>query len=584
MTMSIVQSPPITSPVEHVFGDSLPVMLVVLLVLVSVLVAKYSPPVARLVRAGGDLSAALVPRAIALSTFLAGVILLFSGATPARSSRLGWVVDVLPLPIVEISAYFESIAGIALILLARGLQRRLDAAYHLTLWVLAGGIVFALASALEVEQAVLLTVMFAFFLPSRRYFYRKSSLFDERFTRGWYVAIAGVVAATLVLAYLAMGHQIISTEVFWNFSGSAEAPRAARGLTLAVVFLLALSLAMLLRPSRTRAAAATVELTHVEAIVRASPRANAHLGLLGDKELMLDETGTAFLMLGTSGASRVVIGDPVGPLAAATKLVDTFVRDCDLSDSWPVFYRVGPELLYLYLDYGLAVVKLGEVARVPTANFSLDGPPRRKPRQVWRKLVGAGCSFEVLAPDAIHAVIPELRSVSDQWLALKRTREKSFSLGRFSEAHLTLGPLGIVRVEGKIVAFGTTWASGRHAEVEIDLMRHTADAPPGIMRYLLTEFMLWSKTEGYADFNLGMVPLSGIRTGTVAPLWNQMANALRNGGERYYNFQGLREFKAWFYPEWEPSYLVSPGGTKRPMIVANIAALISGGTSGLLGK
>ncbi|CAN5327858.1 hypothetical protein BH09GEM1_BH09GEM1_41100 [soil metagenome] len=80
------------------------------------------------------------------------------------------------------------------------------------------------------------------------------------------------------------------------------------------------------------------------------------------------------------------------------------------------------------------------------------------------------------------------------------------------------------------------------------------------MRYLLTEFMLWSKTEGWADFNLGMVPLSGIKTGTAAPLWNQMANALRSSGERYYNFQGLREFKACFYPERSRATSSHPGG------------------------
>jgi phosphatidylglycerol lysyltransferase len=94
--------------------------------------------------------------------------------------------------------------------------------------------------------------------------------------------------------------------------------------------------------------------------------------------------------------------------------------------------------------------------------------------------------------------------------------------------------------------------------------------------------MLWAKREGYAQFNLGMVPLAGISAGEDGPLWNQIMSAVRAGGERYYNFQGLREFKAWFYPEWEPSYLASPGGTKRPLIVANVATLVSSGMSGVV--
>lgn len=566
------------------FGRELSVIVVALLAAAIVPVARRFPAIARFARAGGDLTTALVPRALAFTTFLGGVILLFSGATPARAGRLGWVNDVLPLPVVEISSYFVSVAGVALVLLARGLQRRLDAAYHLTLWVLAGGILFELASALDVEQAVLLTVTFVALRRSHRYFHRRSSLFDERFTRGWYLAIAGVLVATAVLGYLGYGRQLLSTRTFWEFEENSQAPRAMRALTLAVIALLALSLARLLRPSRVRSALAPVDAATTERIVRESPRASAHLALLGDKEILLAESGNALLMTGRAGQSHIVMGDPVGPTADAAALVDRFVRQCHAEDLWPVFYRVGPQLLYLYLEYGLSVVKLGEVARVPLAGFSLDGAQRRNLRRVWRKLAEGGCSFELVPRERVPELLPALRRISNEWLGAKQAREKGFSLGRFDDAFVARGPVGIVRAGGRVVAFATLWLSGQHAEVEVDLMRHLSGAPPGVMRYLLTECMLWAKQEGYAFFNLGMVPLSGIRAGTVSPLWNQMANAVRVGGERYYNFQGLREFKAWFHPEWEPSYLVSPGGTKRARIVANVAALVSGGAKGLFAK
>lgn len=540
--------------------------------------------VTRLLRAGGSVTGVLIPRALAFSTFLGGVILLFSGATPAHTGRMGWVVDMLPLPIIEISAYFVSILGVALILLARGLQRRLDAAYHLTLWVLAGGVVFAITSALDIEQAILLAIMFVALQRCHRYFYRHSSLFDERFTRGWYVAIAGVLAATAALAWMGYGHDIVSTRVFWQYEEMAQAPRAARALSLAFITLLTLSLARLLRPARVRASAEVMDVAAVDRIVRESPRANAHLAFLGDKDLVFDETRTAFLMVGTAGASRVVMGDPIGPLGAATKLVDEFIHECDRNGSWPVFYRVGPQLLYLYLDYELSIVKLGEVAHVPLSTFSLEDPTRRTLRRVCRKLVESGCTFEVIEPEQLSALIPELRAVSDDWLAKRRSREKGFSLGHFDESFMSHGRVGVARVEGRIVAFATMWLSGKQAEAEVDLMRYSSAAPPSVMRYLIAECMLWARSLGYSDFNLGMVPLAGIKTGSVMPFWNQVAGAVRVGGERYYNFRGLREFKEWFHPEWEPSYLVSPGGIRRPVIVASIASLISGGAGGLIRK
>ena len=74
----------------------------------------------------------VVPNVLALITFLGGIILLFSGALPAAEPRIVWLKDTLPLPVIEISHLLGSIAGVGLLLIARGLQRRLDAAFLLT--------------------------------------------------------------------------------------------------------------------------------------------------------------------------------------------------------------------------------------------------------------------------------------------------------------------------------------------------------------------------------------------------------------------------------------------------------------------
>ena len=113
--------------------------------------------------------------------------------------------------------------------------------------------------------------------------------------------------------------------------------------------------------------------------------------------------------------------------------------------------------------------------------------------------------------------------------------------------------------------------------MEVDLMRYLPTAPPGLMRYALIESMKWARRHtAMRGLGLARAPLSGLKVSSVTPIWNQIGVAVRGAGERYYNFQGVREFKEWFYPEWEPTYLVSPGGAKRPVVLANISALISG--------
>lgn len=562
----------------------LPSIALALAFMVGYLLRKKQP-LARVLRVSGTIAPVIVPRVLALTTFLAGAILLFSGATPVMAGHLGWIEDFMPLPVVELSHFFASLAGAALLVLARGIQRRLDAAYHLTLALLAAGALFSLLKEFDYQEAIVLSVMLGALVSSRRYFYRKASLWTERFTSGWIVAILLVVLGSLWLAWISYGRPELRTSMFWNFSPTAEAPRSLRALAGVIAMLVIIAGTRLIRPARARAVLPDAEaLARARPIVEAHPEASAHLALLGDKAFLFNESGSAFVMYGTAGRSWVALGDPVGPAEAAPGLMVEFIRTCDAHGAWPVFYKVGRRQLSLYLDLGLSVVKLGEEARVALPEFSLEGPERRTLRRLWRKMIRDGCTFEVIPPEGVGAVLPALRAISSDWMTAKKAREKRFSLGWFDEGYLSRYPVGVARLNGAIVAFANVWPSGAHEELEVDLMRFSTAAPPSIMRYLLAEFMLWGKAAGWRWFNLGMSPLAGLRTSAVAPLWNQLGRAVFGYGERFYNFQGIREFKEYFHPRWEARYLVSPGGALRPVILANIASLIAGGIEGVVRK
>jgi phosphatidylglycerol lysyltransferase len=560
----------------------LPISIIVALIVAAMIYWRLREPVDRLVRLGGAVAAAVVPRMLAITTFLAGTILLFSGATPPIGHRLYWVNHFLPLPVVEAAHFFGSIAGVGLLLLARGIQRRLDAAYHLSVALLAAAIVFTLLKGFDYEEAIFLSILLALLVPNRRYFYRQTSVIEERFTRTWIAAIGLIVLGSIVLGVVS--YHGIPGEMFWEFDQTA--PRFLRATVGVVIVLIIFSTARLFRPARIRTPLPSAEdISRALQIVAHARDASAHLVALGDKSIMFAPSNQCFLMYAVSGRSWVALGDPVGRVDDWEPLAAEFIDRAARHDGWPVFYKVSREEIGVYLDFGLSVVKLGEEARVALTDFSLDGAQRRNLRRVWRKAVEDGCSFEVLEDaSSIEQVLPRLRAISDDWLTNKGTREKSFSLGRFRDNYVTSYPVGIVRKGEAIVAFANVWTSGCHEELEVDLMRFNAVAPPGIMRYLLTEFMLWGKSEGYRWFNLGMAPLSGLRESLVAPLWYRLGVALYGRGERFYNFQGIRSFKEWFYPQWEPKYLAHPGGAIRPLVIANVAALIAGGYEGVLRK
>ena len=532
----------------------------------------------------------ILPQALAVTTFLGGVVLLASGATPAIHTRLGWLQTFLPLPLVEASHFFGSLAGVGLLLLARGLQRRLDAAYLGTVALLAAGVVFSLLKGFDYEEATLLSVMLIALVPCRAHFYRRASLLDESFTAGWSVAIALVVLGSVWLLLLSHRHVEYSHQLWWEFEFTSNAPRALRATTAALVLLVAAGLARLLRPaSPTPPRPSAEDLARVQALVAVSPRTYAHLALLGDKTLLFrgdpSSAPRAFLMYGVEGRSWVALGDPVGPAEDARELAWRFRELGDRHGGWTVFYEVGAENLPIYLDLGLSLLKLGEEARVPLPAFTLEGGPRKGLRQTHRRVTTQGATFAIVPAGEVAALLPTLTTVSDAWLSGKNTREKGFSLGFFQPDYLQRGPLAVVRCHDTIVAFANVLLGGNHEELSVDLMRYVPEsAPPGVMDYLFLELMLWGRDQGYRWFNLGMAPFSGFDVRMLAPLWNRAGAFLFRQGEHFYHFRGVRQYKAKFDPVWEPRYLASPGGLALPRILANVAALISGGLSGIVRK
>ena len=182
------------------------------------------------------------------------------------------------------------------------------------------------------------------------------------------------------------------------------------------------------------------------------------------------------------------------------------------------------------------------------------------------------------------AHLDELKNISDAWLTEKSTREKGFSLGFFQADYISRCPLALVIRNERIEAFANLWTGAQLEELSLDLMRYLPEAAEGVMEFLFICMMLWGKAQGYRWFNLGMAPLSGLENRALAPLWNRLGAFVFRHGEHFYNFQGLRQYKEKFDPQWRPKYLASPGGLAFPQIFANLATLISGGMKGTVAK
>ena len=390
--------------------------------------------VKRAVTVFGSWIKVIAPHILSITTFISGIILIFSGATPTAGRRLLWLKDFLPLPVMEISHFLGSIAGMGLLLLARGIQQRLDAAYVLTVLLLATGIGFSIFKGFDYEEAIVLSMMLGVLLPCRRYFYRKASLFSQRFTPAWITAISIIFLGSVWIGIFSYKHIEYSGELWWQFTFSGDASRFLRATIGIIAVTLFFAMRILMKPSPGEPLpAGAEELQKARLVIDKSRMTFANLALLGDKKLLFSESGRSFIMYSTEGRSWVALGDPVGLKEENSELIWQFREMSDHYGGWTVYYEVGKENLHLYLDLGLTIIKIGEEARVQLGTFSLEGRTHKGFRHLIHHVENEGCSFDIIPAEKVLHLIPELKAISDAWLDKKNTREKSFSLGFFNE-------------------------------------------------------------------------------------------------------------------------------------------------------
>ena len=519
----------------------------------------------------------LIPPLVAGLTFVGGLILLFSGSLPASALRHEWIRLVLPLPFVESTHLLASLVGVALLVIAHGLIRRRQSAFNLAIALLAAGTVFALTKGLDYEEAAILAVIVVLLLPFRSAFYRTSGVSLLAVTPFWFGVIAITIGAAVWLGFFAYRHVDYSDQLWWAFSWRGDAPRFLRASVAIVAALFALGLFMILN----RRSLPVVPDTHVPDSVRhlveQSPVSDSTLALLGDKHFLVSEDESAFLMYGVSGGSYIAKGDPVGDPQQGAALAWRFREMADQSGYRTAFYSVGPENLSLYLDMGLSVLKIGEIARVALPDFTLETRQHKNLRYACRRAPKDGLEFSILAKDEVRPFLPELKEVSDAWLAIKSGSEKQFALGNFRENYLLNFDFAIVRHEGKIVAFANILASGQQEEMSIDLMRYRPNISAVLMDFLFAKLLLNAQEQGFRWFNLGAAPLAGLSDHRLATSWNHIGTMIYQRGEDFYHFEGLRAFKEKFDPVWSPHYLACTGGFALPKVLFDITALISGG-------
>ncbi|MGE5243696.1 MAG: bifunctional lysylphosphatidylglycerol flippase/synthetase MprF [Betaproteobacteria bacterium] len=517
----------------------------------------------------------LARRLVAGLVAAGGALMLLSTASPAMHARLVMLEQVVPLPVVEVSHIMAALTGVLLLVLARGLAKGYRAALGATIFVLLLAAISAMLKGLDYEEALILGGLAIAAWSQAPLFDRASR--GELFTpRDLAVAAA---ALALFLAFGAFANQIrpdtlVRIQYFGYRFERARYLRTAGTLLLAVS---AGALYLLLRvPVRfTRLDEQEIDRT-LELHAAIGRGTSALMVANGDKAVFrLGDRG--FCLYRTIGPYLFVFSDPV---VARSEDRDEFLSAlfayASEIDRRPVFYQTSLDWIPPLHDRGYAFFKLGEEAHVRLDRVTLEGHAGKQYRQFLRRGERDGLCFRIVPPFELEAMLPELRDISDAWLAARAARERQFSIGFFDDRYMRRFPCALVSNRERLLAFANLLRGPRREELSVDLMRYRADGP-GVMDFLFTSLFLWGRDQGYARFNLGMAPLASVGRFQTAHARERLANVLFQHGEQWYNFQGLRFYKEKFSPEWLPRYLAYPNAWEWPAVITHASALVAGG-------
>jgi len=244
------------------------------------------------------------------------------------------------------------------------------------------------------------------------------------------------------------------------------------------------------------------------------------------------------LHIAKASQTLIAIGDPAtGSYVDRAALVALSEAADDISH-WPALYKCSARSAVIARSLGWSTIPVSEEAWLLPHEFTLATPARR---QLRRKLKQAARD-QVETAYAEQLPLCEMAEVARNW-SERAGGERGFSMGVFSESHVSHQRCYVARQHGRLVAF----VSFHTVENEwtLDLMRSLSDMPDGTMHALVVHALKDAAQAGVPRVSLAAMPLETPHF--ALKTLGQMAST-----------KGLRRFKTCFAPRTERLYAAAP--------------------------
>lgn len=507
--------------------------------------------------------------------FALGVINIISLLSPGAPEKLQLLRDYLFFDVISFSRGFILIAGLFLLVTAAFMFRGLRIAWWFALSLSIVSVLGHITRGINYPEAgMALFVVFALIYTRKEYYVRTNP-------RTRFYGIAAVLIGILaVLIYGTVGFYFLDKTHFRiDFSLAQSLKYTLENFFLlgnknlmpldsfAVDFLYTIKISgfisigflvySLIRPYFFSAVPTTDEKQKAADLAKKYGKsALDYFKLYSDKLFFFSSGAESVISYKIWGNFAVVLEDPVSPgREEMKKIIAEFRVFCFNNGLKEIYYRVPEESLDIYREVSKKSLFLGQEGVVDLSAFTLEGGDKKSIRNALHKIMEQGYTLSVYTPPIKGGLLQKLKAVSDEWLKITGHEEITFSQGVFSENEIKEQTvLTVGNKEEKIIAFLNIIPDYAENEGTYDLLRKTADAPNGIMDFVLVELFNYFKSHGIKYVNLGFAPISGIEDPRNFP-----ERSMKFAYEKiksFSHFRGQREYKEKFHPVWHNKYLI----------------------------
>ena len=526
--------------------------------------------------------------------FLDGLVNVIVTASPPLRNRLHEVQTIFPLGVAQSAAAFTAVAGIAMIMMARGIRRGQRRAWFVACVVLAITVFAHVLRGGTFVASLIAGSILALLVLQRRYFQASTDRSSARASmpRLGLIALVSVIAATIGIEVSSGRHHLPAFGVVFmacierfvgvnnialpDTAGDFVDPSLlAVGVTLFISVLYLLTRPVVDRRLSMTGRGAERRLAELRAreIVRRHGRGTLdYFSLRDDKQFYFFRD--SLVAYAVYGGVALVSPDPIGPEAERSEAFSAF-RAYAEGRGWTIgVIGASGEWLPIYGAAGLHHLYIGDEAIVDCPTFSLAGGKMKGLRQATTRLARHGYTVEFLDPANIDpSRVTDILELISMLRRGEAERGFSMMLGRLFNPKDKGLLLTIVHgPDGKPVAVCQFVPSPAINGYSLDLMRRDpGEHPNGLIDFALCSTIDHLRDNGASGLSLNFAAFRSVLDGERGE--GTMTRVERWALKRLsgiFPIESLWTFNAKYDPSWLPRYLVYPAAESFVPVAAAV--------------